>query len=54
MDMKVKISITDTELYKDILNLLREILEDENINKSTKDKYFNKLQNIISLNNDLA
>lgn len=54
MDLKIELSLKDTKPFQDIINLLKEILEDDDINNSTKEKYLNKLQAIISLNRDLA
>lgn len=42
------VSITDTDIFKDLLNLTEDVLTDERISDDTKDRYVERLENIVN------
>lgn len=46
-DLMVELSITETDLFKDVIGVLGEILVDEEINQNIREKYSDKI-NLIA------
>ena len=51
-NLKYTISMTDMDIFNDIIELIRDMLQDENIDKGIRDMYFDKLGSIINLDDD--
>lgn len=45
--LEVKINIEDTELFKNVIGITKEFLEDENVTKSIRQKYERKIESVI-------
>ena len=50
--LTVKVSVKDTELFEDIVVMLKSILDNTDIDKVIRDYYHDMLQNIMDNNNN--
>lgn len=46
-NFKIEVSIKDTELFKDVLDITKEFLDDENVPKDIKQKYERKIESVM-------
>lgn len=47
--MKMQVSITDMNIFKDTINIIIELAKDESIDKDIRMRYFNKLMKVIDI-----
>lgn len=47
--MKMQVSITDMDIFKDAINIIIELVKDESIDKDIRMRYFNKLMKVIDI-----
>lgn len=51
MDMKVRVEITDMDMYKDIVKILKDIVIDERIDSNVRAEYKDKLLDTVEAYN---
>lgn len=47
---KLRMSITDTDLFQDILSILKELTEDERVSKELREEYMKMIKKTLDIN----
>ena len=45
----LKLSVTDMDIFKDAINIIIELVEDESVDKNIRMRYFDKLAKVIAI-----